>query len=125
MLEKLLPLFMLCGTLCAAEIPGGWKPYHSAPAGAEKGVVEYTGNHIRVSDPGDKTECGITQTFNCPPGSCFRFSVEVKLNGQKPLDQLEVSAYYYPAQKERAGSLRITRPGSDQSRNGEYENIGG
>ena len=113
MIWKLLPVFMLCGMLSASELPEGWKPYLSVTknSNAAPGKVELQDNWIRITDPGDKVENGIVKTFPCTPGDYVRVTVEVKPAGTVPMKDMEISAYFFPAQKERAGSIRISKPG--------------
>ena len=76
MLKKCLPLLFLCGILSAADLPGGWKIYRSAK-NTVQGTVSLQGKNIRVTDPDNKVENGITQTFDVAPGSYFRIRTQV------------------------------------------------
>ena len=103
MLKKCLPLLFLCGILSAADWPGGWKIYRSAK-NTVQGTVSLQGKNIRVTDPDNKVENGITQTFDVAPGSYFRIRTQIQLAGEKAFEPMEISAYTVPWQKNRAGS---------------------
>lgn len=110
MFWKMLPLLFLCGMVSAIDLPDKWKPYMSAK-NAEPGTVTLQDKMVRVVDPGKGVEAGITKTILCAPGDYVRLTVEVKPAADKPMQDMEISAYYIPAQKQRAGSIRITKPG--------------
>ncbi len=110
MLKKMLPLLFLCGMVSAAELPDSWKPYMSAK-NAEPGTVTLQDKMVRVVDPGKGVEAGITQTIPCAPGDYVRLTVDVKQAGDKAMQNMEISAYYVPWRKDRAGTTSITAPG--------------
>ena len=113
MLKKILPFLFLCGVLSAAALPDGWAPYHSAKNTAP-GTVTLQGKNIRITDPDDKVETGITKTFDITPGSYFRICTQVQLAGKQPVQPMEISAYYIPWQKNRAGTSHIAGPGEQE-----------
>lgn len=113
MLMKVFLLLALCGTLSAAALPDGWQPYHSA-RDAVRGTVALQGKNIRITDPNNKVENGITKLFDIAPGSYFRIRTQVQLAGEKPFEPMEISAYPSPWRKERVGSLRISNPGAKE-----------
>ena len=111
MIKKLLPLFVLCGSLCAADLPEGWRPYMSAKDTAP-GTVTLQDKVVHVVDPGKGVEAGITKTILCAPGDYVRVTVDVQAAGKTRVDNMEISAYYVPFRKERAGTTRITKAGT-------------
>lgn len=111
MIGKWLALLAIGTSLSAADLPEGWKPFHSvaknAPAGTAQGTVALDGTAVRISDPGAHVETGITKTFTCPPGEYARITVDVTDLAPGKKKSMEISAYYFPWKKTRAGTTRI------------------
>lgn len=107
MLEKMLPLFVLCGSLCAADLPDGWNVYRS-PKNSTSGSVTLQDKVIHVVDPGDEVEVGIAKDIPCVPGDYIRISAEVKPAAADSLKHAGISAFYLTKPMKKAGFTPIT-----------------
>ncbi len=93
-------------------VPAGWKVYATGPDDVRKNgggvqVVEEEGRKVlRIDDRSDQCEFGITRTFDCAPGTFFRVTARYRAaDPDVSLRGLEISAFFSPAVKYRAGTV--------------------
>ena len=121
---RFLPLFVLAGTLSAAEVldpaapaapgklPGGWNAYITGPketraASGAVAVKTVDGKKaLLIEDKSDRHEYGIGKVVPCKPGEYFRITASYRPANGAAIDGVELTAYFVPEQKFRAGAVR-------------------